>query len=81
MTLTLGSWPRQRHGKVRIESATWESHLHSQECEGLNPHIPKWIPTLGVGIPMEFQIFKKIFQQSKPIGLKIYLYNWKALET
>jgi hypothetical protein len=23
------------------------------KCEGMNPHIPKWVPTLGVGVPME----------------------------
>ncbi len=30
MTLVLGSQPRQGHGKVRAESVTQESHLHSQ---------------------------------------------------
>jgi len=29
------------------------------ECEGMNPHTPKWAPTLGVGVPMDFQIFKE----------------------
>jgi hypothetical protein len=28
------------------------------ECEGMNLHTPKWTPTLGVGVPMDFQIFK-----------------------
>jgi hypothetical protein len=23
------------------------------KCEGMNPHTPKWAPTLGVGVPME----------------------------
>jgi p-aminobenzoyl-glutamate transporter AbgT len=32
-TLGLGSRLGQWHGKVQIESATWESHSHSQECE------------------------------------------------
>ncbi len=49
------------HGKVQAESATWESHLHSREYEGMNPHTPKWTPTLGVGMPMEFQIFFEVF--------------------
>jgi hypothetical protein len=62
MTLILGSQPRQRHGKVWAESTTWESHLHSQECEGMNPHIPKWTFILGVGIPMEFRISNKYFR-------------------
>jgi hypothetical protein len=21
------------------------------ECEGMNPHIPKWAPILGMGVP------------------------------
>jgi hypothetical protein len=28
------------------------------ECEGMNVHTPKWAPTLGVGVLMDFQIFK-----------------------
>jgi hypothetical protein len=52
-----------------VNSTTWESHLHSWEfegvCEGMNPHIPKWTPTLGD--PMESQIFKKRFQRSNSL--------------
>ncbi len=53
-TLALGSRPRQRHEKVQIKSVTRESHLHSWECEGMNPHTPKWnpyvVPILHKGI-------------------------------
>jgi hypothetical protein len=49
-------------------------HLPSWECEGMNPHTPKWTPTLGVGIPMESPIFTKVCQGSKLIGLKSSLY-------
>jgi len=28
------------------------------ECEEMNPHNPKWIPILGVGVPMDSQIFR-----------------------
>jgi hypothetical protein len=24
--------------------------------EGMNPHTPKWAPTLGIGVPMDFRI-------------------------
>jgi hypothetical protein len=35
--------------------------LHSWECEGMNPHAPKWTLTLGVGIPLGvLQIQKNI---------------------
>jgi hypothetical protein len=50
-------------------------------CEGMNPHIPKWAPTLGVEAPMDSQIFIEQLQGSKPIGLKSSLYYCKALET
>jgi len=51
------------------------------ECEGMNPHIPKWAPTVKVGVPMDSWIFRKVFQGSKFIGLNIFLYHWKALQT
>jgi hypothetical protein len=53
-TITLGLRLRQRHGKLQVESVTKESRLHFWECEGMNRHTPKWIPVLGVRIPMEF---------------------------
>jgi hypothetical protein len=53
-TLALGSQPRQRHGKVQVESATWESHSHSRECDRVwgnepthfqvNSHFGNWNP-------------------------------------
>jgi hypothetical protein len=51
------------------------------ECEGMNPHTPKWTPTLGVVVPMDSQIFRGWLQGSKFIGLKSSLYHWKALGT
>ncbi len=29
------------------------------KCEGMNLHTPKGAPTLGVGVPMDFRIFKE----------------------
>jgi len=63
------------HGKVHAESTTQESHLHSWECEKMNPHTAKWTPTLGVGIPIKFQIFFEVFQGPKLIGSKSSLYH------
>jgi hypothetical protein len=38
------------------------SHIHipknAGECEGMSPHIPNWVPILGIGIPMDPQISK-----------------------
>ncbi len=47
----------------------------------MNPHIPKGVSTLGVGVPMDSQNFRGKFQGSKLNGLKSYLYHWKALGT
>jgi hypothetical protein len=40
------------------------------ECEGLSPHTPKWTPTLGVGVLMDFKNFRGRLQGSKLIRLK-----------
>ncbi len=29
------------------------------KCEGINPHIPKWAPILGIRVLMDSQIFRK----------------------
>jgi len=50
-------------------------------CEGMNPHTPKGASTLGVGVLMDSRMFKKRLQESKPNGLKSYLYHWKDIET
>jgi hypothetical protein len=31
------------------------------ECEGMNPHTPKWAPTLEVEVLMQSQIFREWF--------------------
>jgi hypothetical protein len=40
------------------------NHIHIpesvKEYEGMNPHIPKWTPSLGMGVLMESQIFYKL---------------------
>ncbi len=50
------------------------------KCEGMNPQIPKGIPILRVGIPMDFRIFKKPFEGSKLIKL-IFFYSIEKLLT
>jgi hypothetical protein len=29
------------------------------KCGGMNPHTPKWTPTLKVGVSMDYSIFKR----------------------
>jgi len=45
------------------------------KCEGMNPHTSKGTSTLGVRVPMDFQIFKEQLQGSKLNGLKSSLYQ------
>jgi hypothetical protein len=45
------------------------------ECEGMNPHTPKWVPTLGTRVILDSQIFKERLQGSKLIELKKYIYT------
>jgi len=30
-----------------------------RECEGMNPHTPKGVSTLGVGVPVDSRMFKE----------------------
>jgi len=70
-------------GEAQEGSPRVTSHVprSARECEGMNLHTPKWVPTLEVGIPMDSQIFREWFQGSKPIGLRTSLYQWKFFGT
>ncbi len=65
MTKTRACKGMGQEGSLRITSHVLES---VGECEGMNLHTPKWTPTLGVGVSMDFQIFKEQLQRWKPIG-------------
>ncbi len=41
---------------------TFRAPRSVKECEGMNPHNPKGIPTLGVGILLDPQIFRERLQ-------------------
>jgi hypothetical protein len=51
-----------------------EGHIHipksAGKCEGMNPHSPKWVPILGVGVSRDSWSFKEQFDGSKHIWLK-----------
>jgi hypothetical protein len=94
VTLTLGSWPRQRGYKVagqeearesRQEKARESHHTLTRVLEsvrgyeGVNPHNPKVTPTLGDGVPKDSQNFREQFQGSKLNSLWHPIYHWKAL--
>jgi len=46
-----------------------------KKCEGVNPHTPKAIPTLGDGVLTESQNLRERFQGSKLNGLWRSLYH------
>jgi hypothetical protein len=52
-----------------------------RKCEEMNHHTPKGVSTLGVGVPMDSQMFRERLQGSKFNGLRSSLYHWKAIET
>jgi len=43
-----------------------------QKCEGMNPHTPKGASTLGIGVPMDSQMFKEKLQEPKCNGLRSF---------
>jgi hypothetical protein len=52
----------------------------AKECEGMNPHTPKWTPIVGeLESQMDSQIFIQRLQGSKPIILNNFLYHSKTL--
>jgi hypothetical protein len=38
---------------------TFHAPGNAKEYEGMNPHTPKGTPTLGIGVPVDTQIFRK----------------------
>jgi len=53
----------------------------ARECERINPHTFKATFIWGIRVPMDSWIFREQLQGSKPIGLRSFLYHWKAIET
>jgi len=77
---------RQRHCKGASQEDPGESHhilprvLESvREYEGVNPHTPKATPTLGDGVPVDFQKFRERLQGSNLNVFWRSWYHWKAL--
>jgi len=31
----------------------------ARKCEGIDPHTPKGTPTLGIRVPVDFQMFRE----------------------
>jgi len=83
-TLALGSWPKQGFARLRAKKEVGSRTTYSQECEKVwvnEPSHLKGVPLWGVGVPMDFRIFRGQLQGSKLNGSKSSLYQWKALGT
>jgi hypothetical protein len=39
----------------------------ARECERMNPHTPKWAPTLGVRVPMDSEFLKNNCKGQNPL--------------
>jgi len=68
-------------GQERNPGAMSHAPRSARECEGINPQTLEGTLTLGVGVPMDSQIFTRQLQGLKLSGLKSYLYHWKAIGT
>jgi len=45
-------------GREGSSKVTFHAPRSVGKCEEMNQHTPKWAFTLGIGVPMDFQIFK-----------------------
>jgi hypothetical protein len=61
-----------QEGSPRV---TFHAPGSAKGCEGMNPHTSEGTPTLGVGVPVDSQIFKERLQGSKVIELRRSLHH------
>jgi hypothetical protein len=82
-TLALGSRPKQGFARLRAKKEAGSCTTYSWECEklwGNEPSHPKGVPLWGVGVLVDFQIFRGRFQGSKLNFLRSFYINGKLLE-
>jgi len=46
----------------------------------MNPHTPKWIPTLGIRVLVDFQIFREQLKVLNPLDWECFYIIEKLLE-
>jgi len=68
-SLGLATKARACEGACQVWSPGSTFHVPGSvgECEGMNPHTPKWTPTFGVGILMDSWIFENNFKGLNPL--------------
>jgi len=76
---SLGLVTKARACKVASQEGSLRIMMHApgnvRECEGIDLHTPKGTPTLGVGVLMDFQMFREKLQGAKPNGVRNSLYH------
>ncbi len=74
--LSLGLVAKARGCKVAGQEGSTGVMPHApgsaRECERIGLHTPKGTPTLGVGVPVDSQMFRERLQGSKPNGFKSF---------
>jgi hypothetical protein len=76
---SLGLATKARACKVAGQEGSPGVMLHAPrsvgKCEGMNPHTSKGASTLGIGVTVDFRIFREQLQRSKLNGLRSSLYH------
>jgi len=71
---SLGLTTKARACKVAGQEGSLGIMMHApgsaRECEGIDPHTPK-----GIGVLVDFQMFREKLQGAKPNGLRSSLYH------
>jgi hypothetical protein len=65
-------------GQEGSPGVTFHAPRSAKECEGMNPHTPKGTPTLGVGIPVDFQIFREQLKGVKTHGFEAFIISLES---
>ncbi len=68
-------------GQEKNPGVTSHAPKKCKECEGMNPHTPKWIPMLGVGVPNGLPNLQSTIVGVKTHHLDNSLYHWKIIES
>jgi hypothetical protein len=84
-TLALGSRPRQRAYKVTSQEGSPGIMTHAprsvRECEGMDPHIPKGTPTLGVGVLADSCVTTPLLEECEDDTHTPEMGTWESSET
>ncbi len=67
-------------GQEGNPGVTFHAPGSAKECEGMNPHTPKGTPTLGVGVPVDFEFSKNDCRGQNSLDWSVHYIIEKLLE-